>query len=43
LLQDWADLGELSAEVVQLFESGHIDEDGVAERMCSASMYFVSG
>lgn len=40
--QEWAHLGDLSAEVVAQYDEGAIDEQGVEERMCDAVMYFVS-
>jgi hypothetical protein len=41
-LQEWAHLGDLSAEVVRQYDEGAIDERGVEDRMCDAVMYFVS-
>ncbi|KAI3433707.1 hypothetical protein D9Q98_003516 [Chlorella vulgaris] len=40
LIQEWAHLGEWSAEVIQLYDAGTIDEEGVESRMCNPVMYF---
>ena len=41
-LQEWAELGELSAEVVQRYDDGELTEQGVNEALCDPVMYFVS-
>ncbi|EFN59061.1 hypothetical protein CHLNCDRAFT_137778 [Chlorella variabilis] len=42
LLQEWGQLGELAAEVVQLYDDGELTEAEVEERMSPAVTYFVS-
>ena len=36
--QEWADLGQLAAEVVQLYDDGELTEEGVMQRMCNPIM-----
>lgn len=40
LLKEWADLGQLAAEVVQLYDDGELTEEGVMQRMCNPIMYY---